>query len=334
MVRLFSILISKSSAFAIHFSLGLSYTKKGEKMQIIKFGGTATGSEKGKEAIAEILLSAPKPVIAVISAMGRFPSPYATRTLESLVSPNVLSRKEIDRVRSCGELIAEGNLVSYLRERNINAYGLSLQELGLFYLEKKYQFCHSNLLKLLEKYDILIVPGYLCLDEHQEVATMAHGGSDLSAILLAEYFQVKEVTFYKDVDGIYANIEHKIEKWERISYEDGLILASLGVPVLSKEAMEYARKKEISMQIRSFFHWKEKGTIVEQVLDSPCKYYWKSTKKGEKIYLLKEMDLSKIRWAKKWKRKGNCIEKNWKWNCFGKWKFYRRVKRQKRLFSS
>lgn len=73
---------------------------------VIKFGGTSLKEEAARNRAVRLIrrLIPEMKVIAVVSAMGRYPDPYATDTLMSLAK--YLTPQQRDRLVSAGEMIS------------------------------------------------------------------------------------------------------------------------------------------------------------------------------------------------------------------------------------
>ena len=98
---------------------------------VIKFGGTSLkrGSCPQIGAVRLIRRLIPEmKVIAVVSAMGRYPDPYATDTLMSLAK--YLTPQQRDRLVSAGEMISTLVINSLCRQNGILSDTLSTQEIG------------------------------------------------------------------------------------------------------------------------------------------------------------------------------------------------------------
>ena len=112
-----------------------------------------------------------------------------------------------------------------------------------------------------ENFDVLVVCGYVAMNEIGEITTLGRGGSDYTAVLIAKMLGIDEVEIYTDVDGIYDsdpkfNIHAK--RYHEISYHHMLALKSR---VLNDKCVEYAQENKIRIHLKSTFS-NEKGTIV------------------------------------------------------------------------
>lgn len=232
------------------------------KIRIIKFGGIATSTKKNRDYIVNIVKNHHDKILLVASAMGRVGFPYATDTLLELIDDKYIDEKEKNRLLATGETISSIVLANQLKQNEINAYALSLKELGIY----KSHVDTSNLLKLFEKYDVLIAPGFLLLNEYGEVETFTRGGGDYSAVILANALNIEEVYLYKDVSGIMPFVfpgYKNIKCYDKLDYSEALALSSIGYNIVQKEALEFAKLKNISLVLKSFILEKDGTTISE-----------------------------------------------------------------------
>ena len=111
---------------------------------------------------------------------------------------------------------------------------------------------------------IVVVAGFQGVDKNGNVTTLGRGGSDTSAVALAAALKADVCEIYTDVDGVYTtdpNICTDARKIEKISYDEMLELASLGAKVLQIRSVEFAKKYNVDVHVRSSFN-DNQGTMV------------------------------------------------------------------------
>jgi aspartate kinase len=111
---------------------------------------------------------------------------------------------------------------------------------------------------------LVIVAGFQGVDREGNVTTLGRGGSDTSAVALAAALKADVCEIYTDVDGVYTtdpNICADARKIDKISYEEMLELASLGAKVLQIRSVEFAKKYNVDIHVRSSFN-DNPGTMV------------------------------------------------------------------------
>jgi len=118
--------------------------------------------------------------------------------------------------------------------------------------------------ELIERNNIVIIAGFQGCDSDGNITTLGRGGSDISAVAIATAIKADICEIYTDVDGIYTadpNICKKARKLDKISYDEMLEMSSLGAKVLQIRSVEFAKKYNIPIHVRSSFS-EEEGTMV------------------------------------------------------------------------
>jgi aspartate kinase len=111
---------------------------------------------------------------------------------------------------------------------------------------------------------IVVVAGFQGCDAEGNITTLGRGGSDTSAVAIAAAIKADICEIYTDVNGVYTtdpNICSDAKKIDRISYEEMLEMASLGAKVLQIRSVEFAKKYNVPVHVRSSFS-EEEGTMV------------------------------------------------------------------------
>ena len=124
----------------------------------------------------------------------------------------------------------------------------------------------QRILGSLEREQIVIVAGFQGMTLEGEITTFGRGGSDTTAVALAAAINADVCEIYTDVDGIYSTdprIVKTARKLQEISYDEMLELANLGAAVLHPRAVEYAKRHQVKLVVRSSFNHNE-GTVVKE----------------------------------------------------------------------
>lgn len=235
----------------------------------MKFGGDCLSTPINQNIVAKIVSSYEGKKIVVCSAMGRDGFPYSTNSLIKLIDNDYVSNKEIDRLISCGEIISSIRLCSVFNSLKIKSYALSNREIG-FCCDNNYG--NSNVLSidnsiikmLLEKYDVLIVPGFIGKSIDDEIITLGRGNSDLTSVLIASSLSLKKVYLYKNVDGVFhtpPNVYKQFLKYDNLCFDEMIALNSIGFNIVSKKALEESKNNNIEIEVRNFLTNK-KGTVI------------------------------------------------------------------------
>ncbi|WP_320169684.1 aspartate kinase [Maridesulfovibrio sp.] len=236
-----------------------------------KFGGTSVRNlECMKQVLEKVLVPYEKgnKVIVVLSAM-------AGETNRLIDLANEWSEKpdqaEMDSLVSTGEQISVALFAMLLKDRGIKARSL----LG-FQIPVKTNTAHSRarildidrqkIEEYLEKHDILVVAGFQGCTEDRRITTLGRGGSDTSAVALAAAVDADLCEIFTDVPGVFTtdpNICSQARKLDTISYDEMLEMASMGAKVLQIRSVEFAKKYNVKVHVRSTFS-DEIGTFVTQ----------------------------------------------------------------------
>jgi aspartate kinase len=108
--------------------------------------------------------------------------------------------------------------------------------------------------------------GFQGVDCHGRITTLGRGGSDTSAVAMAVAIAAAVCEIYPDVDGVYTtapNLCSTARKIPKISYDEMLEMASMGAKVLQIRSVEFAKKYNMTVHVRSTFS-DCNGTFVTQ----------------------------------------------------------------------
>ncbi|WP_291320295.1 aspartate kinase, partial [Desulfonatronospira sp.] len=125
---------------------------------------------------------------------------------------------------------------------------------------------HEYIFDILKNYDVLAVAGFQGCDCERRITTLGRGGSDTSAVALAAALDAEVCEIYTDVDGVYTtdpNICSQARKMKKIAYDEMLEMASMGAKVLQIRSVEFAKKYNVPVHVRSTFT-QNPGTLVVQ----------------------------------------------------------------------
>ena len=117
---------------------------------------------------------------------------------------------------------------------------------------------------------IVIVAGFQGIDANQDVTTLGRGGSDTTAVALAAALKAETCEIYTDVEGVYTadpRIVPTARKLPEISYDEMLELASLGAGVMHSRSIEFGKKYDIPIHVRSSLTDTQGTMIIKEVQD-------------------------------------------------------------------
>ena len=117
----------------------------------------------------------------------------------------------------------------------------------------------------IEAGNIAIVAGFQGVHrQSDDITTLGRGGSDTTAVALAAALNADVCEIYSDVDGVFTadpRIVPTAHKLDTVTSEEMLEMAANGAKILHLRSVEYARRFNLKLHVRSSFSNLE-GTIV------------------------------------------------------------------------
>ncbi len=234
-----------------------------------KFGGTSVADAQKIRRAAGRALNAAKQgyqVVVVASARGHQTDHLIADAME--VNPNP-PKREMDMLLSTGEQQTVSLFAMALEAMGQKAISFTGAQIQMMtdnsYTKARIQSIGVDRIfnKLNEGY-IVIVAGFQGVDEQGNITTLGRGGSDTSAVALAAALKAQMCEIYTDVDGVYTSDPRKYPKavkMDQISYDEILELASLGAGVMHSRSIEFGKKYNVVIHVRSSMN-DSKGTII------------------------------------------------------------------------
>jgi len=240
-----------------------------KKIIVQKFGGTSVKDPERIKAVAARIKQYTDngySVVVVVSAMGKTTDVLIDLAKEITSNP---SRREMDMLLSTGEQVSISLLAIALHSIGVDAISytgsqIKLMTDGNFSNAKISGISTDRITKSLDAGKVVIVAGFQGIDNEDNITTLGRGGSDTSAVALAAVLKSRDCEIYTDVDGVYTadpRIIEKPKKLKEISYDEMLELARLGAGVLHSRSVEFAKKYNVRLHVRSSYSFEE-GTIV------------------------------------------------------------------------
>ncbi len=234
-----------------------------------KFGGTSVADAEKIQRCANRALETAKEgnqVVVVASARGKMTDQLVADAYE--LNPNP-PKREMDMLLSTGEQQTVSLMAMTLEGMGHKAISFTGSQIQMMtdsaHSKARIQSIGSEkILKQLDRGCIVIVAGFQGVDEEGNITTLGRGGSDTSAVALAAALKAEVCEIYTDVDGIYSTdprIYPKAVKMDMISYDEMLELASLGAGVMHGRAVEFGKKYNIPIHVRSSKEFKP-GTLI------------------------------------------------------------------------
>ena len=240
------------------------------KIKVLKFGGTSVGDVNAIKRSANIISDWSKnsKIIVVLSAMSGETDRLIKLTRSLSKSPNPI---DFDKVVSTGENVSSSLMSICLNNLKIKTKSLLSWQIPIMtsseHMKSRILSIDKNyLIKELNNFDVLIVPGFQGINRSGDITTLGRGGSDTSAVAFAASVNA-ECIIYTDVEGVFTtdpNLVSNAKKINKISYEEMLELASQGAKVLQTRSVELAMRKKTKLSVRSSINPKKSGTIITE----------------------------------------------------------------------
>ena len=234
-----------------------------------KYGGTSVGDIERIKNVARRVINTKKQgheVVVVVSAMAGETDKLLR--LAQQVTPNP-DERELDVLVSTGEQVSIALLAIALKSMNYDAksylgFQIKIATDSAFGKARITGIESERILDDLKNGRVVVVAGFQGADEADNITTLGRGGSDTTAVAVAAAMKADICEIYTDVDGVYTtdpNIYPKARKLSKISYDEMLEMASLGAKVLQIRSVEFAKKYDVPIHVRSSFN-DNPGTIV------------------------------------------------------------------------
>jgi aspartate kinase len=236
-----------------------------------KYGGTSVGDVERIRNVAKRVLNTKNEgheVVVVVSAMAGETDRLIRLAQQVTPSPD---EREMDVLVSTGEQVSIALLAIALKNMGAEAksylgFQIKIATDSAFGKARITTIESEKMLNDLKKGRVVVVAGFQGVDESDNITTLGRGGSDTTAVAIAAALKADVCEIYTDVDGVYTtdpNICPKARKLSKISYDEMLEMASLGAKVLQIRSVEFAKKYNVPVHVRSSFN-ENPGTIVRK----------------------------------------------------------------------
>jgi len=235
-----------------------------------KYGGSSVSDAESIQRVARRITETRRAghgVVVVVSAMGDTTDDLMD--LAHQVSPDPPGR-ELDMLLTAGERISMALLAMAIHDNGFEARSYTGSQAGLITdsvhgKARIIDVTPGRIQAALDDGAVPIVAGFQGVSyDSKDVTTLGRGGSDTTAVALAAALSAQVCEIYTDVDGVFSadpRVVTRAGKLNRASYEEMLELAAAGAKVLHLRCVEYARRSDIPIHVRSTFSATE-GTWV------------------------------------------------------------------------
>jgi len=235
-----------------------------------KFGGSSVADAESVKRVAKRIVEtkrAGNEVVVVVSAMGDTTDELLD--LAEQVSPEPPSR-ELDMLLTAGERISMAVLAMAIADLGEDGRSYTGSQAGLITdsahgAARIIDVTPGRIQEALAEGAIPIVAGFQGVaQDTKDVTTLGRGGSDTTAVALAAALKASVCEIFTDVDGVFSADPRVVPAARQvpfITYEEMLELAAVGAKVLHLRCVEYARRFDLPIHVRSSFSHRE-GTLV------------------------------------------------------------------------
>ncbi|MBU4344548.1 MAG: aspartate kinase [Desulfobacteraceae bacterium] len=234
-----------------------------------KFGGTSVADLERIRNVAKRVAKTfdqGNDVVVVLSAMAGVTDGLIDMANQVAASPD---KRELDVLLATGEQTTAALLAMTLQSmgypaKSILGYQAEIITNRNYGGARIIEIGADRIKKLIEKRNIVVMAGFQGCDQEGNITTLGRGGSDTSAVAITSALNADKCEIFTDVDGIYTadpNICEKARKLSAISYDEMLEMSSLGAKVLQIRSVEFAKKYNVPVHVRSSFS-EEEGTMV------------------------------------------------------------------------
>ncbi len=243
-----------------------------------KYGGSSVADADRIRRVAERIVETKKQgndVVVVVSAMGDTTDDLLD--LAQQVCP-VPPPRELDMLLTAGERISNALVAMAIESLGAHARSFTGSQAGVITTSvhgnaKIIDVTPSRVQSALDEGRIVLVAGFQGVSQDtRDVTTLGRGGSDTTAVALAAALHADVCEIYTDVDGIFSadpRIVRDARKLDAVTFEEMLEMAACGAKVLMLRCVEYARRYNLPVHVRSSYSEKLGTVVVGSIKDTP-----------------------------------------------------------------
>ncbi len=239
-----------------------------------KYGGSSVADAEGIKRVAKRIVDTRKAghdVVVAVSAMGDTTDELVD--LAQQVSP-LPGGRELDMLLTAGERISMALLAMAIANLGYQARSYTGSQAGVITdsshgKARIIDITPGRIRSALDEGAIVIVAGFQGVSQDtKEITTLGRGGTDTTAVALAAALDAEVCEIYTDVDGVFSadpRIVPTARRLPSISYEEMLEMAACGAKVLHLRCVEYARRYNIPVHVRSSFSTREGTWVTDEM---------------------------------------------------------------------
>jgi len=238
-----------------------------------KYGGSSVADAESIKRVARRIVETRKAghsVCVVVSAMGDTTDELLD--LANQVTPLPPGR-ELDMLLTSGERISMALVTMAIANLGHEARSFTGSQAGVITdavhgKARIIDVTPGRIQTALNAGHIAIVAGFQGVSvDTKDITTLGRGGSDTTAVALAAALDADVCEIYTDVDGVFTadpRIVPNARQLQHLSNEEMLEMAACGAKILHLRCVEYARRFDMPIHVRSSFSAYEGTWISDQ----------------------------------------------------------------------
>jgi aspartate kinase len=243
-----------------------------------KYGGSSVADADRIRRVAERIVETKKQgndVVVVVSAMGDTTDNLLDLAQQVCPAPPA---RELDMLLTAGERISNALVAMAIESLGAQARSFTGSQAGVITTgahgkAKIIDVTPTRLQSALAEGLIVLVAGFQGVSQDtRDVTTLGRGGSDTTAVALAAALGADVCEIYTDVDGIFSadpRIVANARRLDTVTFEEMLEMAACGAKVLMLRCVEYARRYNIPVHVRSSYTDKPGTVVTGSIEDIP-----------------------------------------------------------------
>ena len=237
-----------------------------------KYGGSSVADAEGMKRVAARIVASKRDgnqVVVVVSAMGDTTDELID--LANQVTP-IPNGRELDMLLTAGERISMALLAMAISSLGHEARSFTGSQAGVITdsshgRARIIDVTPGRIQEALNEGAMAIVAGFQGISQDtKDITTLGRGGSDTTAVALAAALDADVCEIYTDVDGVFSadpRVVPSAKKLKSVTYDEMLELAASGAKVLHLRCVEYARRYDLPIHVRSSFSTNEGTWVVK-----------------------------------------------------------------------
>ncbi|MBN9605212.1 MAG: aspartate kinase [Actinomycetales bacterium] len=238
-----------------------------------KYGGSSVADAESIKRVAKRIVETKKAgneVVVAVSAMGDTTDDLLDLAREVAPLPDP---RELDMLLTTGERISMALLAMAIKSMGFDARSYTGSQAGMITDSRHgsariVDVTPGRVREALDEGAVAIVAGFQGFNrDSRDITTLGRGGSDTTAVALAAALGAEVCEILTDVDGVFTadpRVVPRAHKLDRVTSEEMLELAAAGSKVLHIRAVEYARRHDVALHVRSSFNNTEGTWVVSR----------------------------------------------------------------------